>query len=43
MDVERQQAVQILSFLEKIQTNEPRSGDFGDGEKAADFLFVQKN
>jgi hypothetical protein len=34
---------EILSFLEKIQTNEPRSGDFGDGEKAADFLFVHKN
>jgi hypothetical protein len=33
---------EILAFLEKIQSNEPRSGDFGDGEKAADFVFVSK-
>jgi Caspase domain len=33
---------EILSFLEKISTNEPRSGDFGDGEKSADFVFVAK-
>ena len=31
---------EILSVLEKIQSNEPRSGDFGDGEKSADFVFV---
>ena len=33
---------EILAFLEKIKTNEPRSGDFGDGEKSADFVFVAK-
>ncbi len=34
---------EINSFLEKIKSNEPRSGDFGDGEKAADFVFVAKS
>ena len=33
---------EILSVLEKISSNEPRSGDFGDGEKSADFVFVAK-
>jgi hypothetical protein len=33
---------EILSYLEKISTNEPRSGDFADGEKSADFVFVAK-
>lgn len=33
---------EILAFLEKIKTNEPRSGDSGDGEKSADFVFVAK-
>ncbi|HZY80359.1 MAG TPA: hypothetical protein VFE50_12605 [Cyclobacteriaceae bacterium] len=31
---------EILSVLEKIKTNEPRSGDFADGDKSADFVFV---
>lgn len=34
---------EINSYLEKIKSNEPRSGDFGDGEKAADFVFVAKS
>jgi hypothetical protein len=34
---------EINSFLEKVKSNEPRSGDFGDGEKSADFVFVAKN
>ncbi len=33
---------EINSYLEKIRTNEPRSGDFGDGQKSADFVFVAK-
>lgn len=33
---------EINSFLEKIKTAEPRSGDFGDGQKNADFVFVAK-
>ena len=33
---------EISSFLEKIRTNEPRSGDFGDNEKGSDFVFVSK-
>lgn len=33
---------EILAVLEKINSNEPRSGDFGDGEKSADFVFVAK-
>lgn len=33
---------EILSVLEKISYNEPRSGDFSDGEKSADFVFVAK-
>ena len=33
---------EINSYLEKIKSNEPRSGDFGDGEKGSDFVFVAK-
>lgn len=33
---------EINSFLEKIKSNEPRSGDFGDGQKGSDFVFVAK-
>lgn len=33
---------EINSFVEKIRDNEPRSGDFGNGEKNADFVFVAK-
>lgn len=33
---------EINSFLEKIKSNEPRSGDFGDGEKGSDFVFVAR-
>jgi len=34
---------EINSFLEKIKSNEPRSGDFGDGQKGSDFVFVAKS
>ncbi len=33
---------EINSYLEKIRSNEPRSGDFGDGAKGSDFVFVIK-
>lgn len=33
---------EINSFLEKIRSNEPRSGDFGDGQKGSDFVFVAR-
>jgi len=33
---------EINSYLEKIKSNEPRSGDFGDGQKGSDFVFVAK-
>lgn len=31
---------ELTSFLEKIEQNEPRLGDFGDNEKGSDFVFV---
>ena len=33
---------ELTSFLEKIEQNEPRLGDFGDNEKGSDFVFVIK-
>ena len=33
---------EINSYLEKIKSNEPRSGDFGDNQKGSDFVFVAK-
>jgi hypothetical protein len=31
---------EIKSFLERIENNEPRFGDFGDNEKGSDFVFL---
>ncbi len=33
---------ELATFLEKVEQNEPRLGDFGDNEKGSDFVFVIK-
>jgi hypothetical protein len=33
---------EIIPFLEKIKSNEPRFGGFGDDEKGSDFVFVSR-